>query len=137
MNYSTKHRKQSLTFKQWSGKNYAIFASLGKEVKIGHVCNDITEKAVLKGQSAILNYFINDITCLNDITDEDVDIDNINLEQLVSLLSVINFADISSGQLPLLQNQILNNEQVYCISGMSLCVFYRTKCLFIALYLIL
>ena len=42
------HNSQKLIFRQWSRKKYAIFASLGKEVSIGHVDVDICDKAINK-----------------------------------------------------------------------------------------
>ena len=37
-----------IRFRQWSRKGYAIFASLGKHVTIGHVCKSIAEASLTK-----------------------------------------------------------------------------------------
>lgn len=51
-----------LTFSQWSRKNYAIFASLGKVVKIAHLSVDLCVSSILKSQpgigSALLRFFL-------------------------------------------------------------------------------
>jgi hypothetical protein len=40
-----------IVFSQWSRKNYAIFASLGKLIKIGRVSADISQLALQKSPS--------------------------------------------------------------------------------------
>ena len=37
-----------IRFRQWSRKGYAIFASLGKHVTIGHVCKSIADASLTK-----------------------------------------------------------------------------------------
>lgn len=37
-----------IRFRQWSRKGYAIFASLGKHVTIGHACKSIAEASLTK-----------------------------------------------------------------------------------------
>lgn len=63
-------------FSKWSRKDYAIFASLGKLIKIGVLKADISQKALLKGLvelkkiALITESFDEDETDLN-ITDHD------------------------------------------------------------------
>ena len=42
------YKSKSLIFRQWTRKNYAVFASLGKEISIGHVDIDISDKGFVK-----------------------------------------------------------------------------------------
>ncbi len=51
MNRALAHRNSSIVFRQWSRKSYAIFASLGKEVKIGHLNEGVCEKAIDKNKT--------------------------------------------------------------------------------------
>ncbi len=50
--YRMNHRKakspSTLTFSQWSRKGYAVFASLGKVVRIGRIAVDVCRVAMLK-----------------------------------------------------------------------------------------
>jgi len=45
------YRNGTVTFRQWSGKSYAIFSSLSKEVNIGHIDIDICDKAFKKSSN--------------------------------------------------------------------------------------
>ena len=48
--------KKVVVFSQWSRKSYAIFASLGKVIKIAHISADIADRALNKSaQSLSLN----------------------------------------------------------------------------------
>lgn len=53
MNSSVFHFKIQLNFSRWNRKGYAIFASLGREVKIGrlaiHICEMSLQKSSKKG----------------------------------------------------------------------------------------
>jgi len=42
------HKKQAIKFRQWSGKSYAVFASIGKVINIGCVDIHISNKALEK-----------------------------------------------------------------------------------------
>lgn len=44
-----------IVFSKWSRKEYAIFASLGKLIKIGVLKADICQKALLKGLVDLIN----------------------------------------------------------------------------------
>jgi hypothetical protein len=46
-----------IVFSQWSGKNYAVFASLGRVVKIAALSVDICIQAVKKSSSVINSFF--------------------------------------------------------------------------------
>ena len=58
MAVSQKNKRQTLNFSRWIRKNYAVFSSLGKVVKICRLSVDICENALLKafrsGKKAIL-----------------------------------------------------------------------------------
>lgn len=53
--------KKVLVFSQWSRKSYAVFASLGKTIKIARISVAITDKGLFKKTS--LKSSINDILC--------------------------------------------------------------------------
>lgn len=42
-----------VVFSRWSGKNYAVFASLKKVVSIGHLSIDLCKSSLLKNRSVI------------------------------------------------------------------------------------
>ena len=54
--------KNVIVFSQWSRKSYAVFASLGKVIKIARVSGDISDKALIKNTS--FTHSLNDIVCL-------------------------------------------------------------------------
>jgi hypothetical protein len=54
--------KKAIVFSQWSRKSYAVFASLGKVIKIAQVSGDISDKALIKKTS--FTHSLNDIVCL-------------------------------------------------------------------------
>jgi hypothetical protein len=54
--------KNTIVFSQWSRKSYAVFASLGKVIKIGRVSADISDKSLIKKTS--FTHSLNDIACL-------------------------------------------------------------------------
>lgn len=124
MNGALKNINQSLTFRQWSRKGYAIFASLGKEVNIGHVDVEICEKASEKNnikKTAGLHNIDTSIT-------EDEEVEELSLNdldaQLISCIGLTSQIDESS-QLCciLISKNILNNlYNTSCSSGCS-CVF--------------
>lgn len=45
--------KSRLIFRKWSRKSYAVFASLKKEVQIGHLSLSICESLVSRGKSFV------------------------------------------------------------------------------------
>jgi len=51
MNRTLIHKTSSIVFRQWSRKSYAVFASLGEEVQIGHIDDGICEKAIDKNKT--------------------------------------------------------------------------------------
>ena len=51
MNGDFAYKNQSIIFRQWSRKSYAVFSSLGKEIQIGHIDVEICEKANEKKSS--------------------------------------------------------------------------------------
>jgi hypothetical protein len=96
MNRAIAHQNQSLFFRQWSRKSYAIFASLGKEVQIGHIDVGICEKAIDKNNTE--RSFKKD--CTDSLLNETDDLDELTLVntdlQLMSLLSITSNSDESS-----------------------------------------
>lgn len=91
------HRNQPIVFRQWSGKSYAVFVSLGKEVNIGTVAIEICDKAINKSsKTEITTNQKTELLLLNN-DDEDIELlDNIDL-QIISLLSVTANTEDSSG----------------------------------------
>lgn len=61
MRYKTPIKKV-IVFSQWSRKSYAVFASLGKMIKIGQVSADISDRSLAKTTS--LNRALNHILSL-------------------------------------------------------------------------
>lgn len=55
MNHQNYISSNVVFFSRWSRKNYAVFASLGKHVKIGVLKVDICQKALLKGLVDIIS----------------------------------------------------------------------------------
>lgn len=96
MNETLKHSNQPIVFRQWSGKNYAIFSTLGKEVVIGQVEIEICDKAISKSsKTEITTNQKTELLQLN-IDDEDIDLmENLNIE-IISLLSVTSNSEESS-----------------------------------------
>lgn len=120
MNDSVKNRNQNIVFRQWSGKSYAIFAALGKEVSIGHINADITDKSVLKSKNGLPNILTAETTFSKDEIDEEVENAILSEEQILSLLVTINSSDISSGRLPFYQNK--NTLSDFAFSGLNVFV---------------
>ena len=96
MNEALINTKQVLKFRQWSGKNYAVFASLGKEVNIGHVDIKICDKASEKSNQT-KSGIIHTPECLTEeIVSEEESIEE-NLEsRLITILSNTSNLDKSS-----------------------------------------
>ncbi len=96
MNRAIINRNQSLIFNQWSRKSYAVFASLGKEVQIGHIDGEICEKAIEKNNTkrSFKKDWIDSSIAETDDPDELILV-NADL-QLMSLLSITSNSDESS-----------------------------------------
>ena len=96
MNRAIAHQNQSLIFRQWSRKSYAVFATLGNEVQIGHIDVGICEKAIDKNNTE--RSFKKD--CTDSLLNETDDLDELTLVntdlQLMSLLSITSNSDESS-----------------------------------------
>lgn len=96
MNEAFVNKKQVLRFRQWSGKGYAVFASLGKEVNIGHVDINICDKASEKNnrKKALTNtasqYIIEEIIDQEEFDEELLD------SALISMLMFTSNLDESS-----------------------------------------
>jgi len=70
-----KHKiyKRSIVFSKWSGKNYAIFASLGKLIKIARLAVDICVQSLKKNHSIPDFPGIDDIEDITNNSDRDCD----------------------------------------------------------------
>lgn len=114
------YKSHSLVFKQWSGKQYAIFSSLGKEINIGHVDIDISDKALDKSNKKrksgiILKSELN--TDKNEEPDESL-IDCIELQFIAPLITVSNLDDSRQQFCCLIYNYILEYFNISpCNSG--------------------
>ncbi len=98
INDFTYHSSQ-LVFKQWSRKSYAIFASLGKEVSIGHLDIEICDQALLKDHQSYSACCAIQEEKNTEKEDPDEGILELTQEQFVSLLAIQVNSDISSGRL--------------------------------------
>lgn len=103
------HTNQPIVFRRWSGKNYAVFSSLGKEIKIGQVEIEICDKAISKSSKTeiITNLKEELLQLKNDDEDKDL-LENGDLE-IISLLSITTNTDDSSGHSPTLINMLILN----------------------------
>lgn len=96
MNEAFVNKKQVSKFRQWSGKSYAVFASIGKEVNIGHVDINICDKASEKNnrKKALTNtasqYLIEEIIDQEEFNEELLD------SKLISMLTFTSNIDESS-----------------------------------------
>jgi len=96
MNRALAHRNSSIIFRQWSRKSYAIFASLGKEVQIGHIDDGISEKAIDKNKTKKSSKKDWNNSSLIETDDPD-ELMLVNTDlQLISLISEITNSDESS-----------------------------------------
>ena len=97
MNKSLLYKQNTIRFRQWSGKAYAVFASLGKEVNIGHVDMDICDKASEKNDQ------INSLTvakseCLLEESFDQEEFPVVNPESQLRLLFTITASNENSSQ---------------------------------------
>jgi hypothetical protein len=96
MNRTLTFKNSSLVFTQWSRKSYAIFASLGKEVQIGHLDEGVCEKAIDKNKtkkSSKENW--NNFSLIETDDPDELMLVNTDL-QLISLISETINSDESS-----------------------------------------
>lgn len=77
-----------LVFSKWSRKKYAIFASLGKLIKIGVLNADICQKSLLKG---LVNIAYN----ANIKSDIDADENELKIKDHDSLQFILSFLGLS------------------------------------------
>ena len=104
MNGILSYKKAKLVFKQWSSKKYAVFASLGKQVCIGHINIDICDKASEKSKSRKINLAEEkNETQTNDEEFDDTSI-TFSEQQLSQLLNLTTTSKASVGVL--LENYI-------------------------------
>lgn len=102
------HRNQPIVFRQWSGKSYAVFSSLGKEVNIGKVEIEICDKAISKSSKTEITTY-QKAGLLQPNNDEEIELlENIDFE-IISLLSVTVNTDDSPGHSPILINMLILN----------------------------
>lgn len=117
MNNWLKYSKQSVTFRQWSGKAYAIFASLGKEITIGHIDIDVCDQSLLKDKTHNNFQFIKSDEILNLDNDDVDDLMDVTTDQYISMLQVVVNTDISSGRsLPHIIQSYFENNLLFHIS---------------------
>jgi hypothetical protein len=100
MNQRNYIASEQLVFSKWSRKNYAVFASLGKQVKIGVLKAYICQKALLKGLVDIITISKNtEDTEENESEVNIADQSNLQLSFFVILvLSVFNLNSVISSQ---------------------------------------
>lgn len=91
------YRSQSIIFRQWTRKNYAVFASLGKEISIGHVDVDISDKALIKCNKK-KSGAIDKLESGNDEEESDEFLFDFIDQQFITSLLVISNLDESSQQ---------------------------------------
>ena len=88
MNQQKKISPSIFVFSKWSRKEYAIFASLGKLIKIGVLKADICQKALLKGLVDL-----GKITkIIEDLDEDESDLKLITHDSLQSILSSLGLS---------------------------------------------
>jgi len=86
-------------FSQWSRKAYAVFASIGRQVQIGHLNFDICVKSLLKGKKSFLLVSNNGTVIEWQENSSEEEPDLTLLQQLENLLiPALNTDQTSSGQ---------------------------------------
>lgn len=89
------NKYDSVRFRRWSRKNFAVFSGLHREISIGHIAFDISEKALLKSNKKTIASFADSET---NNPEEDVEVvENILLAELSELLII---ADSTTGHFP-------------------------------------
>jgi len=84
----TTYKKQVIMFRQWSGKNYAVFASIGKVINIGCVDIHISDKALEKNNhNNSLSVLFNENSNEDDLNPEEFEFECAD-NQLVSVLNL-------------------------------------------------
>ena len=81
-------QKVMLRFRRWSRKNFAVFSGLHREISIGHITFDISDKALLK---SIKKTFGSYAAAETNNPDEDEEVvENVLLTELSELLIIAN-----------------------------------------------
>ena len=89
MNKSASTNKySSIRFRRWSRKNFAVFSGLHREISIGHITFDISDKALLKSIKKTFGSYAAAETN-NPEEDEEV-VENVLLTKLSELLIIAN-----------------------------------------------
>ena len=97
MNKTLSYKKNTIRFRQWSRDAYAVFASLGKEVNIGHVDMDICDRASEKNdQTKSLSNAKSE--CLLDESKDQEEFPEVKTEHQLHLLLAITESNESSSQ---------------------------------------
>ncbi len=127
MNSQKTVNPSGLIFSRWSRKGYAVFASLGKVVKIGRIAVDICRVAILKtsalkeGSARLLTNIVRDSK-----DDEDID-----FTELISQLLMLQL-------LPVETESVSHPEQKYIFihhnRGVCLSDIYPGRHLFFYIY---
>ncbi len=111
------HKNHALLFRQWSRNNYAVFASLGKEVNIGHIDIDICDKALEKDKKKReVGIKIKESYCCESDEFEESVSEIINNEKAL-LLSTLNTDESSRNSRKLLINHIILSSNIILFSG--------------------
>ena len=89
MNKSASTNKySSIRFRRWSRKNFAVFSGLHREISIGQITFDISDKALLKSIKKTFGSYVAAETT-NPEEDEEV-VENVLLTELSELLIIAN-----------------------------------------------
>lgn len=88
--------KQQLVFRKWSRKSYAVFASLQREVQIGHLSFYICESLVSRGKSFV--GFASRML-FSAFTDKQQNLaDSLKLSKMASYLVVLGFVSMTEAE---------------------------------------
>jgi len=91
MNQQQHIQRNSLIFARWSRKNFAIFASLGKVVKITRLTVEICDASLRKSVN-LLPLFLHDLKLIEDQNDELET--ELNLEKALEVLPVLSAVSV-------------------------------------------
>jgi len=91
MNNGLTYNSGLTVFRKWSGKAYSVFASIGRQIRIGHIDFDICDKALLKDKKG--NPFLLDINEF--LVDKDEDTSEL-LDEVLDYQLIFNLLTIKS-----------------------------------------
>jgi len=86
---AAKNKYSSIRFRRWSRKNFAVFSGLHREISIGHIAFNISDKALLKSNKpAFANFTVNSETVSTE--EEEKEICNPLFSELSEILIIAN-----------------------------------------------